>query len=138
MADYKDIVKTQNHRNKQKSFKNKEFTSKDPIHVKGTSIEVRFGDVNGAIRKLKKVLERADRQKELSKREYYEKPSVKRKRMADNAVKKHKKEVNDMILKGDYMPTSTVGQKHLKGKREKRRAWLQREKLQRLQRRRGR
>lgn len=138
MSDYKDVVKTQNFRNKQKFNKNKDFKPRDPIHVKGTSIEVRFGDVNGAIRKLKKVLEKADRQKELSKREYYEKPSVKRKRMADNAKKRTKKEINDMMLKGEYMPTSTVGQKHLKGKREKRRAWLQREKLQRLQRRRGR
>ena len=138
MADYKDIVKTQNYKNKQKSFKKKDFKPRDPIHVKGTSIEVFRGDVNGSIRKLKKVLERADRQKELSKREYYEKPSVKRKRMADNAKKRHKKEVNDMILKGEYMPTPKVGQKHLKGKREKRRAWLLREKLHRLQRRRGR
>lgn len=124
--------------NKPRTF-NKDFKDKkDPIHVKGTSIEVFRGDVNGAIRKLKKVLERADRQKELSKREYYEKPSVKRKRMADTAKKRHKKEVNDMILRGEYMPTARVGQKHLKGKREKRRAWLQREKLQRMQRRRGR
>ena len=46
--------------------------------MKGTSISVWNGDVNGALRKLKKILERADRQKELSKREFYEKPSAKR------------------------------------------------------------
>lgn len=111
---------------------------KQEKEFKGTSISVYNGDVNGAIRKLKKVLEMDNRQKELAKREYYEKPSVKRKRMKDTAIKKHKKEVNDMILRGEYMPTPKSGQKHLKGKREKRRAWLQREKLQRLQRRRGR
>ena len=117
MSDYKDVVKTQNFKNKQKFNKKKDFKPRDPIHVKGTSVEVRFGDVNGAIRRLKKVLEKADRQKEISKREYYEKPSVKRKRMADNAKKRTKKEMNDMMLKGEWMPTPTVGSKHLKGKR---------------------
>ena len=37
---------------------------------KGRNIEVRYDDVNGAIRRLKKVLEKMDFQKELSKREY--------------------------------------------------------------------
>ena len=36
---------------------------------KGRNIEVRNDDVNGAIRRLKKVLEKMDFQKELSKRE---------------------------------------------------------------------
>lgn len=110
---------------------------KPPVNFKGTTVEVFRGDVNGAIRKLKKILEKADRQKELSKREYYEKPSVKRKRKKDQGTKRQKKLVNDMILKGEYMPTPTVGQKHLKGKREKRKAWMEKEKLRRFQKRRG-
>ena len=124
-----------NHINKfKKNFKNKKDFKPD----NGRSINVHNDNVNVALRKLKKVLERMDFQKEVSKREYYEKPSVKRKRMADNAKKRTKKEINDMMLKGEFMPTPTVGSKHLKGKREKRKAWLLKEKLQRLQRRRGR
>ena len=64
-------------------------------------------------------------------------PSVKRKRKKDQGTKRQKKLVNDMILKGEYMPTPTVGQKHLKGKREKRKAWMEKEKLRRFQKRRG-
>jgi len=99
---------------------------------KGRSIEVRYDDVNGAIRKLKKVLEKMDFQKELSKREHYEKPSVKRKRMKDQAKKRTKKEIDTMISKGEYMPTPISGQNHLKGKREKRKAWVAKERIRRL------
>jgi len=52
-------------------------------------------------------------------------------------MKRQKKLINDMILKGEYMPTPTVGQEHLKGKREKRKAWMEKEKLRRFQKRRG-
>ena len=99
---------------------------------KDRNIEVRYDDVNGAIRRLKKVLERMDFQKELSKREHYEKPSVKRKRMKDQAKKRSKKEQDNMIAKGEYMPTPVSGQKYLKGKREKRKAWVAKERIRRL------
>jgi len=98
----------------------------------GCKVVVRNGDVNGAIRRLKKILERADRQKELTKREYYEKPSVSRKRKKAAAVKRTKKATDDMIAKGEWMPMPTVGTKHLKGKRQKRKAWMIREKVERL------
>ena len=90
---------------------------------KGREIEVRNEDVNGAIRRLKKVLEKMDFQKELSKREFYEKPSAKRKRMKDQAIKREKKAKENMIMKGEWLPPTPVGSKHLKGKREKRKAW---------------
>jgi small subunit ribosomal protein S21 len=99
---------------------------------KGREIEVRYDDVNGAIRRLKKVLERMDFQKELSKREYYEKPSSKRKRQKDQAIKKTKREIDNQIMRGEWMPPSVVGQKHLKGKREKRKAWAAKERIRRL------
>ena len=67
--------------------------------IKGRNIEVRNDDVNGAIRRLKKVLEKMDFQKEVSKREYYEKPSVKRKRMKDQAKKKTKREIDNQIMR---------------------------------------
>ena len=99
---------------------------------RGRNIEVRNEDVNGAIRRLKKVLEKMDFQKEISKREYYEKPSVKRKRMKDQAKKKTKRDVDTQIMKGEWMPPAVVGQKHLKGKREKRKAWMAKERIRRL------
>jgi small subunit ribosomal protein S21 len=99
---------------------------------KGREIEVRYDDVNGAIRRLKKVLERMDFQKELSKREHYEKPSAKRKRQKDQAIKKTKREIDNQIMRGEWMPPAQVGQKHLKGKREKRKAWAAKERIRRL------
>ena len=126
----RNIKKDFNHRNKKKFDKNKpknKFT--------GISIEVYNGDVNGAIRKLKKVLERMEFQKELSKREFYEKPSAQRKRKKDQAIKKANKERDNMIMRGEWMPQERVGSKHLKGKREKRKAWMIKEKVKVLRRR---
>ena len=99
---------------------------------RGRNIEVRNDDVNGAIRRLKKVLEKMDFQKEISKREHYEKPSVKRKRMKDQAKKKTKRDIDTQIMRGEWMPPAVVGQKHLKGKREKRKAWMAKERIRRL------
>ena len=112
--------------------KKKPFVKKEQDKFSGRSIEVYNGDVNGAIRKLKKVLERMDFQKELSKREFYEKPSAKKKRKKDQAVKRTNKERDTMIMKGEWMPPSLTGQKHLKGKRGKRKAWNQVERVKRL------
>ena len=117
-----------NNNNYKKDFNNKsrqKRQQKDKKEFSGRSIEVYNGDVNGAIRKLKKVLERMDFQKELSKREYYEKPSSKKKRMKDQAIKREKKAKDNMIMKGEWMPPTPTGQKHLKGKREKRKTWNQ-------------
>jgi len=115
-------------RQEQKPRKKEEFLD----YFKGRDIEVRFDDVNGALRRLKKVLEKMDFQKELSKREHYEKPSVKRKRMKEQAIKKTKKDIDTQIMKGEWMPPAQVGQKYLKGKREKRKAWVAKERIRRL------
>ncbi len=66
-----------------------------------TTVEVRNGDINGAIRKLKKILENDNRQKELSKREFYEKPSAKRKRKKDAAKKRTQREMDKRIFSGE-------------------------------------
>ena len=116
------------YRQERKPRKEEKFLDK----FKGRNIEVRYDDVNGAIRRLKKVLEKMDFQKELSKREYYEKPSVKRKRMKDQAIKQTKREIDNQIMRGEWMPPAVVGQKHLKGKREKRKAWAAQERIRRL------
>ena len=52
----------------------------DEIPFRGSKVEVRNGDVNYALRKLKKILERNDWQKDIAKKEYFEKGSVTRKR----------------------------------------------------------
>ena len=87
---------------------------------KGASVEVRNGDVNGAIRKLKKILENADRQKELAKREFYEKPSAKRKRRKDAAVKRTQREANKKIFSGEAPLQSVSGFAFMKSKRKRR------------------
>lgn len=110
----------------QKNYKPKEEK------MKGTSISVWNGDVNGALRKLKKILERADRQKELSKREFYEKPSAKRKRKKDAAVKRTKKAEDLAIAKGEWMPYTDHSSKSMKGKRERRKVFMQKERIRRL------
>lgn len=93
---------------------------KQEKEFKGTSISVYNGDVNGAIRKLKKVLEMDNRQKELAKREYYEKPSVKRKRMKDTARKRHQKDVMKGLITGDMAVTRPTGVSFMKSKRKRR------------------
>lgn len=116
------------YRQERKPHREEKFLDK----FRGRNIEVRNEDVNGAIRRLKKVLEKMDFQKEISKREYYEKPSVKRKRMKDQAKKKTKRDIDTQIMRGEWMPPAVVGQKHLKGKREKRKAWMAKERIRRL------
>ena len=110
-----------NFNSKRKPFEKKKEHFLDKF--KGREIEVRNEDVNGAIRRLKKVLEKMDFQKELSKREFYEKPSAKRKRMKEQKKKREKKDKENRIMKGERLNPTPVGSKHLKGKREKRKAW---------------
>ena len=79
-----------------------------------------------------------DFQKEVSKREYFEKPSAQRKRLKDQAVKRTKKEVDAKIAKGEWMPQQNdTDQSHLKGKRQRRKHWMLKQKVRRLQNRRG-
>ena len=76
-----------------------------------------------------------DFQKVLSKREFYEKPSSKRKRQKDQAIKREKKAKDLMIMRGEWIPPGLSGQKHLKGKRGKRKAWAQTERVKQLRKR---
>lgn len=86
----------------------------------GTRVEVRNNDVNYALRKLKKILERNDFQKDLSKHEYYEKPSVKRKRDKETAKKRWQKEVNKMRMSGIWQDSNSGDMKYMKSKRKRR------------------
>jgi len=93
--------------------------NRGPVEIQGASVQVRNGDVNSALRKLKKILENNDRQKELAKHEFHEKPSVTRKRARDAAKKRSKRERQDQIISGTIKkPTGTQWQK---SKRKRRR-----------------
>jgi small subunit ribosomal protein S21 len=89
-----------NHRGKNRKFSNREHSGV-PVRIPGANVEVRNDDVNGALRRLKKILETSNRQKELAKHEYYEKPSAVRKRERAQAVKRaHKEQIKrDPVLK---------------------------------------
>lgn len=100
---------------RRKTFDNKKPQERDKI---SSGIVVRNGNVDQAIRALKKRLLKQDFAKELAKREYYEKPSEQRKRKKAQGIKKHQKQVRDKIMRGDMVPAEKVGSKHLKGKRQ--------------------
>ena len=109
-----DIKKGYQYDRKKKQDFKKKFEPRDPFD---SAIYVRNDNVDHAIRTLKKRLLKDNRQKELAKREFYEKPTAKRKRLKAQGVKKHQKSLRDKIMRGEAMPPSRVGQKHLKGKR---------------------
>lgn len=84
----------------------------------GTSVYVKNDDVNGALRRLKKILEADNRQKDLSKHEFYEKKSTSRKRAKDQAKKRTKKDSRSDI---SVLSGKPVGTKWMKSKRKRRR-----------------
>lgn len=50
------------------------------LEIKGLSVEVRNDDINGALRRFKKKVQDSGILQELREREYYEKPTTKRKK----------------------------------------------------------
>tara|TARA_B100000575_G_C22947493_1_gene548111 strand:- start:93 stop:506 length:414 start_codon:yes stop_codon:yes gene_type:complete len=111
--NYSDIKKNFNH-DRRKKFDRKKREERDKFDP---NIYVRNGNVDQAIRALKKRLLKSDFHKELAKREYYEKPCEKRKRKKNIARKKVLKQTRDMILRGEAIPAFKSGNKHLKGKK---------------------
>lgn len=99
---------------KKKFDHKKKYEERDPYDA---TIYVRNGNVEQAIRTLKKKLLKNNFQKELAKREYYEKPTAKRKRQKAQGIKKHEKAFREKIMRGEALPPVRGGQKHLKGKR---------------------
>ena len=100
--------------------------SRKPFHkpqekqFRGASVEVRNDDVNGAIRRLKKILERDDRQKDLAKQEFYEKPSAKRKRKKAAAKSRWNREVENKRRAGTWIDSNGGGTKWMKTKKNRR------------------
>lgn len=108
----KGSFNNRNHKKKHYDEKKEEF--------RGASVYVRNDDVNGALRRLKKILENDNRQKELAKREYYEKPSAKKKRMKDSAKKRYQREQKKLLATGDMPYTGSTGVSFMKSKRKRR------------------
>jgi len=97
------------------------FRNNEAVKVTGASVDVRNNDVNQALRKLKKILDNDNRQKELSKREFYEKPSLKGKRSRLQAKKRTQREVTKSLESGDSSYAKPTGVKWMKSKRKRRR-----------------
>lgn len=95
-------------------------SDQDELKIRGTRVEVRNNDVNYALRKLKKILERENFQKDLAKHEYFEKPSVKRKRARATAEKRWEKEVEKMRIVGTWTDGNSNCTKYMKSKRKRR------------------
>lgn len=102
-------------------MKNQRFNNKkSPVKVQGASVEVRNDDVNYALRKLKKVVDNDNQQKDLSKHEYYEKPSIKKTRNKNQAKKRAQKDKLRKLLNGEVMFKKPQGTKWMKSRRKRR------------------
>ena len=113
---------------KQRPFNRNNNRGNQPQN-KGASIYVRNDDVNGALRRLKKVLEADNRHKELASREYYEKPSAKRKRLKESAKRHQQRNRRKGILTGETVYNPPSGLKFMKSKRKRRRIMDEKELL---------
>jgi|TARA_B110000908_G_scaffold18460_1_gene20746 small subunit ribosomal protein S21 len=98
----------------------KPFHKPQEKQFRGASVEVRNDDVAGAIRRLKKILERDDRQKDLAKQEFYEKPSAKRKRKKAAAKSRWNREVENKRRAGTWIDSNGGGTKWMKTKKKRR------------------
>lgn len=124
--------RTRDSYNNKKKFDNKQ--KREPIST-GASVRVIDGNVDKSVRILKKILLKADRQKEIAKREFYEKPSAKRKRLKNQAKKRWAKEVWDNQMKGNMPVPAPVGQKYLKTKKKRRKEFLRQEMVRKMRKR---
>lgn len=64
--------------------------------LRGMAVRVKNNDVNRALRKLKRLLQTDGIFQEMRAREYYEKPSMKRKREKAQAKKRWQKKLSEM------------------------------------------
>jgi len=64
-------------------------------HVNGLKVEVKYDNVEQALRKLRKKVDDDGRIKEYRERQEFQKPSVKKKIEKKRAVKRHEKKLRD-------------------------------------------
>ena len=74
-----------------------------PIRVPGLKVWVQHNDVDRALRKLKKKVANAGIVRELKEREYYEKPSERRRKQKARAVKRWEKKMAIDLKKQAYI-----------------------------------
>jgi small subunit ribosomal protein S21 len=74
-------------------------SSREPT---GLKVEVRNGDVNKALRRLKKMLQADGTMQEIRDRQYYEKPSEKRRKAKKAGIARYKKKLRDRFDKLGY------------------------------------
>ncbi len=70
---------------------------RDDYEKQGLYVKVKNNDVNKAMRKLKKMMTAEGIFQELRKREFYEPPSIRKKREKAQAVKRWKKKQEDIL-----------------------------------------
>ena len=74
-----------------------------PVRVTGLKVWVQHNDVDRALRKLKKKVANAGIVRELKEREYYEKPSERKRKEKARAVKRWEKKVSIDLKKQAYI-----------------------------------
>jgi small subunit ribosomal protein S21 len=118
MKNWNNNRPTNDHQNPNR--KHAQTVDSTEITLRGTRVEVRNNDVNYALRKMKKILERENFQKELAKHEYFEKASMKRKRERAAAEKRWEKEMEKLRLLGVWHDSTSKCTKYMKSKRKRR------------------
>lgn len=90
------MAQTWNNRNtKWNNNRKAPFKQRDkraPVKITGLKVWVNGGSIDRALRKFKKKIDNDGKLQDLKAREYYERPSIKRKRARDVARKRHLKE----------------------------------------------
>jgi len=87
----------------------------------GKTIAVWNDDVGGALRKLKKVLENDNQQKDLARHEYHEKESTRRNRAKDAAKSRWKKEISDKRANRTWIDPVSLNLDWMRTKKKRRR-----------------
>ena len=80
-----------------------------PVRVPGLKVWVQHNDVDRALRKLKKKVANDGIVRELKEREYYEKPSERRRKQKARAIKRWEKKMAIDLKKQAYIEKSLVG-----------------------------
>jgi len=81
-----------------KNFYSNDKSKKHQPQPKGLKVEVRDNDVNKALRLFKKKVQEDGLLQELRAREFYEKPTAKRKRKKAAGIARQKKKLRDQQL----------------------------------------
>jgi small subunit ribosomal protein S21 len=74
------------------------------MKTKGTTVTVRDGNVDKALRKFKKKIQESGKLEELRERESYQKPTTTRRLAKNKAVRRYQKQVESDELAGKRAP----------------------------------